>query len=349
MTLQVFLNHLGFGLALFAISVALTWAASRMVWVMDVPNQRSSHARPVPKAGGVAIVATFIAGLVTLYFVADLAKIEDRHFWGFLACVALLATVSFVDDVNQRSYFAKLAAQMLCAGAVIVAGLTVEKLWVPMLGQVPLGWLAYLVTFLWVVGLTNAYNFMDGLDGLAAGVAVIAGCFLGAIAFSQQSFFVYAVSYALVASALGFLVFNFPPARIFMGDAGSTFFGFTFAALAVIGAHLDLGHLSFYVVPMLLFQFIFDTFFTFIRRLARGEPVHLAHRMHLYQLLQRSGYSHRAVALFHYAVALAQGVGALAIVKLEPQYRVLAFAPFLAFNSVYAWWTLARARKAGLI
>lgn len=349
MTLQVFLNHLGFALALFAISVALTWAASRMVWVMDVPNQRSSHARPVPKAGGVAIVATFIAGLVTIYFVADIARIEDRYFWGFLACVALLATVSFVDDVNQHSYVAKLVTQMLCAGAVIVAGLTVEKLWVPMLGEVPLGWLAYLVTFLWVVGLTNAYNFMDGLDGLAAGVAVIAGCFLGAIAFSQQSFFVYAVSYALVASALGFLVFNFPPARIFMGDAGSTFFGFTFAALAVIGAHLDLGHLSFYVVPMLLFQFIFDTFFTFVRRLVRGEPVHLAHRTHLYQLLQRSGYSHRAVALFHYAVAVAQGVGALAIVKLEPQYRVLAFAPFLAFNSVYAWWTLARARKAGLI
>jgi UDP-GlcNAc:undecaprenyl-phosphate GlcNAc-1-phosphate transferase len=348
-TLQAFLKHFGFGLTLFAISVALTWAASRMAWVMDVPNERSSHARPVPRTGGVAIVVTFIVGLVTIYFVAEIARIEDRYFWGYLACVALLATVSFVDDVNQRSYIAKLLTHVLCAGAVIVAGLTVEKLWVPTLGEVSLGWLAYPVTLLWVVGLTNVCNFMDGLDGLTAGVAVIAGFFLCAIAFTQQSFFVYAVSYALVASALGFLVFNFPPARIFMGDSGSTFFGFTFAALAVIGAHLDLGHLSFYVVPMLLFQFIFDTFLTFVRRLLRGEPVHLAHRTHLYQLLNRTGFSHKAVSLFHYAAAVAQGMGACVLVIVEPSRRILLFVPFLIFNCGYAWWTLRRAKAAGLI
>ena len=344
-----FLPHLGFGLGLFLLSAALTWAASRMVWVMDVPNQRSSHSRPVPKGGGVAIVATFIAGLVTIYFVAEIARIGDRYFWGFLACVFLLATASFVDDVNQRSHIAKLVTQILCAIAVVLAGLTIENLWIPMLGQVALGWFAYLVTFLWVVGLTNAYNFMDGLDGLAGGVAVIAGCFLCVIAFSQQSFFVYAVSYALVASALGFLVFNFPPARIFMGDAGSTFFGFTFAALAVIGASLDKGHLSFYVVPMLLFQFVFDTFFTFLRRLVAGEKVYLPHRTHLYQLLNRLGYSHRAISLFHYAVAFAQGIGAYIVVAVSPEQRALVFLPFLGLNAAYAWWTMARARNAGLI
>jgi len=112
----------------------------------------------------------------------------------------------------------------------------------------------------------------------------------------------------------------------------------------LIGAHFDRGHLSFYVVPLLLFQFIFDTFFTFVRRLLRGEPVHRAHRTHLYQLLQRSGYSHRAVTLFHYAVAIAQGIGAILIVKLEPQYRALVFLPYLAFNGLYAWWVLRRAK-----
>ena len=343
MTLAALLSHLGFGLALCALSAALTWLAGRYLRVMAVPNERSSHARPVPKTGGVAIVTTFVAGMVTIYFVADTARIEDRYFWGFLACVVLLAVVSFVDDVTQRSYAAKLAAQMLCAGAVVLAGFTVERLWVPLIGQVPLGWAGTVVTLVWVIGLTNACNFMDGLDGLAAGVAAIAGVFLCAIALSQQSLFVYAASYALVAAALGFLVFNFPPARVFMGDAGSTFFGFAFAALAVIGAHFDQGHLSFYVVPLLLFQFIFDTFFTFVRRLLRGEAVHRAHRTHLYQLLQRSGYSHRAVTLFHYAVAVAQGVGAIVLVKLEPQYRALVFLPFLAFNALYAWWVLRRA------
>lgn len=343
-TLQAFLSHLGFGLALAALSAALTWLAGRRLRVMDVPNERSSHATPVPKTGGVAIVATFLAGMAAIYFFAREARIEDRYFWGFLACVVFLAVVSFVDDVNQRSYAAKLATQVLCAAAVVLAGFTIERLWIPLRGEAPLGWLAYPVTLFWVIGLTNACNFMDGLDGLTAGVAAIAGLFLCAIALSQDSVFVYAASYALVAAALGFLVFNFPPARIFMGDAGSTFFGFAFAALALIGAHFDRGHLSFYVVPLLLFQFIFDTFFTFVRRLLRGEPVHRAHRTHLYQLLQRSGYSHRAVTLFHYAVAIAQGIGAILIVKLEPQYRALVFLPYLAFNGLYAWWVLRRAK-----
>lgn len=348
MTLEVLLSHFAFGLALFLLSAALTWYASRRLRVMDVPNERSSHARPVPKSGGVAIVSTFVGGLVVLYLVADIARIEERYYLGFLSCIVLLAAVSFVDDVNQSSYLAKLTVQLLCAGAVVAAGFTVDRLWVPFLGEMPLGWLAFAVTFVWVVGLTNACNFMDGLDGLAAGVAAIAGCFLGAIAYTQQSYFVYAVSYAMVASALGFLVFNFPPARIFMGDAGSTFFGFTFATLAVIGAHLDRGHLSFYVVPLLLFQFIFDTFFTFVRRLARGKPVHLAHRTHLYQLLQRTGFSHRAVALLHYGMALAQGAGAVILVQLPPAQRPLVFVPFFVLNAAYAAWVMRRAYRAGL-
>lgn len=344
MTAGALLAHAGFGLVLFALSVALTWLAIRSVRVMDVPNERSSHARPVPKSGGVAIVATFLTGMVAIYFVADVARIDERYFWGFLACVFLLAVVSFVDDVTQRSYAAKVTAQVLCAGAVLLAGFTIERLWIPLLGETRLGWITYPVTLFWIVGLTNTCNFMDGLDGLTAGVAAIAGVFLCGIALSQDSVFVYASSYALVAAALGFLAFNFPPARIFMGDAGSAFFGFAFATLALIGTHFDRGHLSFYVVPMLLFQFIFDAFFTFLRRLLRGEPVHKAHRTHLYQLLQQSGYSHRAVTLFHYAVAVAQGVGAIAIVKIDPQYRAAVFLPFLAFNAGYAWWVLRGVR-----
>jgi UDP-GlcNAc:undecaprenyl-phosphate GlcNAc-1-phosphate transferase len=153
----------------------------------------------------------------------------------------------------------------------------------------------------------------------------------------------------LLAGAAGFLVFNFPPARIFMGDVGSAFLGFTFATLAVIGSSLDLGRLSFYIVPMLLFHFIFDTFLTFFRRLARGERVHEAHRTHLYQLLNRIGYGHRAVSLFHYAVTVAQGIAAYISIGLAPDKRLLVFIPFLAAESAYAWWVLRRARALGIL
>jgi UDP-GlcNAc:undecaprenyl-phosphate GlcNAc-1-phosphate transferase len=348
LTTSAFFSHLGFAAALFALAAVLTWVMARLVRVMDVPSVRSSHARPVPKSGGVAIVTAFAAGSLVVYSVADIARISDLHFWGFLLCAILLAIVSFVDDVTQRSFAVKVAAQVVCVVAMLTMGVKLSLLYVPLAGEMALGWLGYLLTFLWIVGLTNAYNFMDGLDGLAGGVGVIAAVFLGAIALWQHSNFVYLMCYVLAASTAGFLLFNLPPARIFMGDVGSAFLGFTFASFAVIGANLDAGHLPFYVVPLLLFHFIFDTFFTFVRRALRGEPVLLAHRTHLYQLLNQTGFSHGAVALYHCAVTAAQGVGAVVLVNLDLKHRMYVFVPFLAYQTMYAAWVMRRSRMRGI-
>lgn len=293
-------------------------------------------------------MVSFVIACLVIYFVAGVARIPDPYFWGFLLSAIALAVVSFVDDVTQKSFLAKIFTQMACVFAMLLVGVSIKVLWLPFIGETTLGFWGYALTFLWLMGLTNAYNFMDGLDGLAAGVAAIAASFMCAIAWSQGSYFVYLASYALIASVAGFLVFNFPPARIFMGDVGSAFLGFAFAALAVIGASFDYGRLSFYIVPLLLFHVIFDTFFTFLRRLMRGEKVHLAHRSHLYQLLNRMGYSHRQVSLYHYAVAIAQGIGAFVLVSLPPSQRLSTFAPFFVFQSVYAAWVLSKARKLGL-
>jgi len=344
-----FLTHLAFAGTIFLCSVALTYVMTRFVRVMDMPNPRSSHSGPVPKSGGIAFVATFVIGSVIIYFAAEVARIDDRYFWGYVISAVLLAFVSFIDDVTQKTFLAKIFTQVLCVSVVLASGVIITRLAIPYWGEVSLGGLGYVLTFLWILGLTNAYNFMDGLDGLAAGVAVIAAGFLCAIALQQKSVFVYMSSYVLLAGAAGFLVFNFPPARIFMGDVGSAFLGFTFATLAVIGANLDLGHLSFYIVPMLLFHFIFDTVFTFSRRLLRGEKVYLPHRTHLYQLLNRLGYSHRAVAFFHYAVTVAQGFAAFVSIGLSAERRLLVFIPFLVFNIVYARWVLGRAKAMQLI
>lgn len=342
-------SHLGFAGAIFGMSMVLTYLMGRVVRVMDIPGARSSHMRPVPKSGGVGIVTAFMLGTLALYFVADAARIEDRYFWGYLGCGLALAIVSFVDDVTQKSFAVKVGTQVVCMVVMLATGAVVSSLYVPFLGEVNLGWTSYPLTFLWLMGLTNAYNFMDGLDGLVGGVAVIAAIFLGIIALNENSVFVYLSSFILAASVLGFLVFNFPPARIFMGDVGSVFIGFTFAALAVIGANLDQGHLSFYIVPLLLFHFIFDTAFTFARRLLRGEPVHLAHRSHLYQLLNCTGFSHRAVSVYHYVVTGIQGLGALALVKADPAFRPYVFLPFLLYQAGFAWWVITRARSQGVM
>lgn len=321
---------------------------TRYVRLIDIPNVRSSHSRPIPKSGGVGIVVAFIAACLVIYDIAGTARIDDQYFWGFLLCALALAVVSLIDDVTQTSFWAKILTQIVCVCAMLAMGVTLRTLSLPYLGEVSLGAWGYILSFLWIVGLTNAYNFMDGLDGLAGGVGSIAACFMCAIAWSQNSYFVYITSYALIASVAGFLVYNFPPARIFMGDVGSAFLGFTFATLAVIGATFDFGRLSFYVVPLLLFHFIFDTLFTLIRRAVRGEKLHLAHRSHLYQLLNRMGYTHRAIAIYHYAVTIAQGVGALLLVGLPPSNRLAVFVPFLCYQVVYAWWVLSCAKAKGV-
>ena len=307
------------------------------------------HSTPTPKSGGVAIVATFLIGSLTIQAFVPFSRIDPVYFWTFIVGGVVLALISFYDDIRQKSFVSKLTAQVLCALAISLAGLIIRTVNIPLVGKIDLGILGYLVTILWIVGFTNAYNFMDGMDGLAGGAGLIAACFLGVIAFHEDSAFVYLMSYVLAAGLIGFLFFNLPPAKIFMGDVGSAFVGYSFAVLALLGAGFDRGHLSFYVVPLLLFQFIFDTFFTFGRRAYCGDKVYLPHRTHLYQLLSGLGYSQRQVVVFHYAVAIVQGIGACVLIWLPQEIRVFVFVPFLLFNSYYAYWVITRARQNQLI
>lgn len=341
--------HIAFGLSLTAFSAGLTYIMTRYIQIMDIPNQRSMHTRPTPKSGGIAIVVTFLAGSLAIFFIATVARVNSAYFWTFIIGGIALALVSFYDDIRQKSFFAKLAAQVVCALGVSLAGLVLGVVNVPLIGIVDLGYLGYFVTLVWVVGLTNAYNFMDGMDGLASGVGLIAACFMCAIALHEDSAYVYMTSYVLGAGLAGFLIFNLPPAKIFMGDVGSAFVGYAFAVLALLGTAFDRGHLSFYVIPLLLFQFIFDTFFTFTRRVWSRQKVYLPHRTHLYQLLFGLGYSRWQVVTFHYVVAIVQGVGAFVLISVAPEFRPIVFAPFLLFNICYGYFVTVRARQHQLI
>jgi UDP-GlcNAc:undecaprenyl-phosphate GlcNAc-1-phosphate transferase len=349
MTFSAFLTHLAFASGLFALSALLTRLMLHRVRIMDLPNERSSHQAPTPKSGGISIVCTFLVGAAAIFFIGDKTRIREDYFIGFVFSAVLIAGISFFDDIRRRAFAAKLGTQLFSVVLVLAFGIVVDQLTFPRFGVVDLGWWGYPLTFLWIMGLTNAFNFMDGLDGLAAGAAVIVSAFFCAITFSQGSNFVYITCYALLAGSLGFLVFNFPPARIFMGDVGSAFLGFSFAVLAIIAARYDQSHTSFLVMPLLLFNFIYDTFFTFVRRLLRGERVLEAHRSHLYQLLNRTGRSHRFVTLFHYAVCIAQGIGAITMVGITGNQRMLVFLPFLVFQLIYTVVVMRRARAAGLL
>jgi len=343
------LSHLLFGFTLFLLSAGICWYLSRHPIIMDIPNQRSSHDKPIPKSGGIAIVLTFLAGVIAIYILADIAVIKGYFFLGFVFSALLIAIVSFVDDLITTQFFFRLSSQALSALLVMVFGIVISEVTLPWAGKVQIGLIGYIITFFWIVGMTNAFNFMDGINGIAGGTAVIVCLFFGHICASHGSNFAYIISYTISAGALGFLLFNFPKAKLFMGDVGSAFLGFVFASLAIIAALYDNSHTSLIVMPLLLMHFIYDTFFTFIRRLVNKENVFHAHRSHLYQLFNRLGYSHTKVSIFYWMVGIAQGIGAVWMVTIPDNRRLLVFLPYLIFQIVYSSIIIRQARKKDLL
>lgn len=349
MEARYFIVHVIFGVVIAVLSAAITFILSRHIKALDVPNERSSHTKVTPRGGGIAIVVSFLVGISLIHLIGNKTPIYTPYFLGFLFSSFVIATLSFYDDFHVVSFRVKLSGQIISIIVGLYSGIVIDVVHLPFFGEVNVGILAYPLTFIWVLGLTNAYNFIDGLDGLAASTAVIAAGFFAYITFQQGSHFIYLASLTLAAASLGFLIFNWSPARIFMGDVGSTFLGLVFAVMAVIAARYDHSHTSLFVVPLLLFHFIFDTVFTFFRRLLAGEHVFTAHRSHLYQLLNRIGYSHKRVASIYSAMAVCQGVTAVWMVKSLGAERVYVYVIFCIGYGIFAKVVMSTARRKEIV
>ena len=346
MTAGAFLTHALFALFLLACSATLTGLMIR-VNITDVPNRRSSHDRPTPKSGGLAVAGAFLLGIVILYVAGDNARIAEAKFIAFVGLAAFMALFALIDDLRELPPRAKLAGQLLCASLFVVLVSHMERLALPGAGVVELGVWGYLLSALWLAGFMNAYNFMDGINGIAGGSAVIAALFLAGIALHAGAPFVYLASVVLCAATAGFLVFNFPRARIFLGDTGSQFIAFVFAGLAILGSAE--GHkVSVLVVPMLFYPFLYDVTVTLVRRALAGSNVFSAHREHHYQLLVRIGWPHARVSLCYFALSALHGAAAVAM-QLGPAgarlWWLLAPLPVYAVITVAVW---RAAAKAGL-
>lgn len=347
MTIPAFLEHLAFAGALAALSAL---AARLMIAfpILDHPNARSAHVRPTPRGGGVGVVLAFMAGMLVLYQVATFARVADRQFIGVILAAGAIAGVALMDDVRDLSARLRLAAQCLAALVAVVSGLVVQKLALPWIGVVELGWVGVALTLVWIVGCTNAVNFMDGLDGLVGGTLLLASAALALVAALQGGWFVYAAALFLAAGFAGFLPFNLHPARIFMGDVGSQFAGFMLAVLAVAASRFDGLQVSFLIVPLLIFSLLFDAAFTLARRALMRERLAEGHRTHLYQLAQRSGVPVRVVAGVHWGFTLFHAGLALAFLHLPPGLKPLVVVPAIAGQTLWLAFVLRRMRVAGL-
>ncbi len=309
-----------FALAFMAFVASYFLLAGYCVWarksrILDIPNERSSHARITPRGGGLAIV------LITLLGGTGWKLMQPSQSWpGFpyYAIGALvIAQVSWLDDLRPLPSWIRFLAHGIGAAAAI-AGLGYwNKIALPFHGPLDLGPIGLVITFIWIVGLTNAYNFMDGSDGIAGIQAVIAGAgwFYVGIASGQNILSVLGVLVA--GSSIGFLGHNWTPARVFMGDVGSAFLGYTFAVFPLICFRMDAGKLGAPLVGLLLvWPFVFDTVFTFFRRLLKRENVFRAHRSHLYQRLIQAGQGPGSVALLYGSLSL---VGAALAFSWSPK------------------------------
>jgi len=273
--------------------------------IIDHPNERSSHSTPTPRGGGLAIVI-----LVMGMGVWSMRELELSHVLVYLIGGAVIAFLGWRDDLHSLSTTVRFAVQGLVAAACIYVLGYAKSVTIPLVGVLPLGTFGVIITFLWIIGLTNAYNFMDGIDGIAGGVAFAAG--LGWMALATNAHIPYAfwIALAISASSLGFLGHNWSPAKIFMGDVASTFLGYTFAVLPLISSNKSGDALM--LGTLLVWTFILDPSLTFWQRAFRGENVLKAHRSHLYQRLVIGGHSHAAISTLYIALTLLAGLLAYA-------------------------------------
>ncbi len=342
-----FLLHLALALPLGLVS-ALAVRAMIARPILDVPNHRSAHARPTPKGGGVGPVLAFVLGMLLLWQVEALSAAAEQRFLGVVLAAIAIALVALADDIRDFRFPLKLAAQTFAALVAIGSGLVLQRIALPWVGEVPLGTLGVALTLLWIVGCTNAVNFMDGLDGLVGGVVVIAALALAVVAATQGGGFVQAAALFLAAGFAGFLAFNLPPARIFMGDVGSQFAGFVLAVLAVAAGGFDARQVSFLIVPLLLFGLLWDAAFTLVRRALAGARVSQAHRTHLYQMAVRSGMAARHVALAHWGFALFHAALAAQFLLLDSRDKPLVVVPAVLLQVAWTVFVGLRVRRAKL-
>ncbi|WP_456415613.1 MraY family glycosyltransferase [Thiolapillus sp.] len=316
----------------FAVSGGLCWRflspASRF-HVLDHPGERSLHQQATPRSGGVAIVTAILLAWTVAAAIGELSWSGELA-WLF-AAVVLLAVTGGVDDRQDLSPLIRLLVQLLAALALLAADLLPRNLQLPGMDIFLPGGAAAVLMLLYVLWMTNLYNFMDGMDGFAGGMAVIGFAVMAWLGWRGGDEDFLLASLIVAAASAGFLLFNFPPARLFMGDAGAPVLGFLAAAFSLWADREGLFPL--WVAVLIFSPFVADASYTLLRRLLAGRKVWQAHREHVYQRLVQMGWSHRRTVLWSYALMLA--AGGAAVMALN-QNTFVQWATMASWAAAYA-------------
>lgn len=288
-----------------------------LIGAVDHPNARKVHVRTMPRIGGLAIFIAFLIGYALLLP-------ASRYNDAILIGAVVIVLTGLIDDRFQLSARVKLMGQMIATVVVLNSGMRIEMINLPFDQQLYLGSWSIPVTVLWLIGITNAINLIDGLDGLAAGVSSIALGTIALLAIIQGNVYLTMMALLLLASTLGFLVHNFYPAKIFMGDTGALFLGYMLAVFSLIGfKNVTLFSL---VVPVLLLGLpISDTIFAIVRRLVQGRPPMSPDKSHMHHQLIDMGFTTRQAVLLMYGMTLFFGIASILFAKTTMLGAVITF------------------------
>jgi len=316
------------------------WLAFR-VGAVDLPGPRKVHAKPMPRLGGVAVFIGFCLPWGGYYLMENRVT-ETFHNYErlvgalFLGSLAMLA-LGIYDDVKRLDAIKKLAVQVLVCCGLYLGGYRITGINIPLGGHWELGWLSLPVSVVWMVGVTNAINLLDGIDGLVPGVTVCIALSLGVINMLGGNIIVALLTMCLAGAALGFLPHNYSPARIFLGDSGSLSIGLILSCIGILSL-FKAATAMLVGVPLLLFALpLYDTTFVLVRRVIRGDPIFKADRTHVHHRLLARGFSQKQAAKLLYFVSAALGLAGV-LLSFEEALEVLAIpACLIVLMAVVMW------------
>ncbi|RHW37262.1 undecaprenyl/decaprenyl-phosphate alpha-N-acetylglucosaminyl 1-phosphate transferase [Neobacillus notoginsengisoli] len=274
------------------------------IGAVDKPNERKVHQKLMPRLGGLAI---FI-GAIASYFAGGL---YEQKVTAITVGAIMIVALGMLDDKYELSAKVKFAGQIIVGCLIVYSGLKVDLLTIPYIGDFELGLWSYPITVFWIVAFTNAINLIDGLDGLSAGISAIGIITIAIMAALAGKVLIFTLCAILLGSIIGFLFYNFHPAKIFMGDTGALFLGYSISILSLLGLYKSVTLFSFIVPVIILGVPVFDTTFAIIRRIANKRPISSPDKSHLHHRLLALGFSHRKTVLAIYAFGILFGICAL--------------------------------------
>lgn len=316
-----------------------TMRLAKKVGAIDIPNDRRVNKKPMPRLGGLAVISGFLVSIIYLFITTSIeGKLnlfgEENYYIkmiGFFAGILVLGITCYIDDVKGIPSLVKLGAQIISSIIVVACGIRIENISIPFTeGKIVIsGIFSYIITVCWIIGITNAINLIDGLDGLSSGVTLIS-CLslLMVFALNGSPLIAIVLITALAGALVGFLPFNFSPAKTFIGDTGSNFMGFSLAIISILGVAKTYTALVLIAPIIILGMPIFDTIFAIFRRIIKGKSIKAVFKPdkgHLHHKLMAKGYTQKQAVLIMYGITAILGM--FAVILLESGiWKALSFA-----------------------